>query len=448
VALAEKQVTEDERLRYSNRIGCRGMGFPTALQLNGNRRNMDSITNLRTVYFRCELPRSVADALNRESGRVYTQVMVEQYRIYRKRGVWLSPNAQKCYNDYLNDQPAVLHSHSIDAAQEGFPKACKTAQANRAEGAHYPHKRKYYRTTIWKHTAIRLRNGTLLLSLARGSDPIPVELPANLHSLPTEAFTEMRLVYNKASRHYEWHLVVADGEAIKPTKDTGVAAIDLGEIHPATITDGLDAAVISCRELRSLSQHTNKRLSKFQQKQSGQQKGSKRWKKIQRRKARFLAKQERRRRDLEHKVSRAVVNWAEEHSIGTLAIGDVREVASGKRLHRKSQQKLGSWSHGRMRTYIGYKATAKGIAVADDINEAYTSQTCVGCGNRHKPKGRFYKCPACGAVVHRDVQGAANLLSRHLYGELEKVSVIQPKYRHPVLRGKRSAAGHAGNGSP
>jgi putative transposase len=92
-----------------------------------------------------------------------------------------------------------------------------------------------------------------------------------------------------------------------------------------------------------------------------------------------------------------------------------------------------------MRRYIGYKAEAAGITVADDVNEAYTSQTCASCGNRHKPTGRIYSCPACGAVVHRDVQGAANILSRFCYGALARVPVPNPMYRHPVLRGKRSS---------
>jgi putative transposase len=408
----------------------------------------DSTTSITTLYFLCDLPRAVADALNRESGRIYTEVLVEQYRIYRKKGIWLSPNTQKRYHDHLNNQPSVLHAHSIDAAQEGFHKACKTAKANRWIGAKYPYKRKYYRTSVWKNTAIRLKDGVLLLSLAKGLNPIEVELPINLRSLPVEAFTEMRLVYNKSSRHYEWHLVIDDGISVEPTRHTGIAAIDLGEIHPATITDGLVAAVISCRELRSLSQHTNKRLSKFQQKQSRQMKGSKRWKKLQRRKARFLAKQRRRRRDIEHKTSREVINWAVEHEIGTLAIGDVRDVADGKRLPKQQQQKIGNWSHGRMRKYIGYKAKAKGIIVVDDVNEAYTSQTCVRCGERHKPKGRVYTCFACGAITHRDVQGAANILSRFLYAELAKVPSPKPMYRHPVLRGKRSPGGHTASCSP
>jgi putative transposase len=390
----------------------------------------------------------MADTLNAESGRIYSQVLIEQYRIYRKKGIWLASGAQERYNDYLNrGMPRLLHAHSIDAAQQGFHKACKTAKANRSDGAHYPHKRKHYRTTVWKNTGIRLEGDTLLLALARGLEPIRVELPKLLRGFPQEAFTEVRLVYNKASRHYEWHLVVADGMEVKPSEAQGIAAIDLGEIHPATITDGTKAAVISCRQLRSQSQHTAKNLASIQAKQAHHKKGSRRWKKLQQRKNRFLAKQERRRRDIEHKVSREVVDWAVENKVGTVAIGDVRDVADGKRLNKKSQQKISSWSHGKMRTYIGYKAERAGITVIDNVDEAYTSQTCACCGNRYKPKGRVYTCPACGSIAHRDVQGAANILSRFLYNELAKVPVVEPKYRHPVLRGKRSSPGHGASSS-
>jgi putative transposase len=242
-----------------------------------------SNTIIRTAYFASHLPRAVADALNAESGRIYTQVMIEQYRIYRKKGVWLSPNAQERYSDYLNaETPRTLHAHSIDAAQQGFHKACKIAKANRGDGAHYPRKRKHYRTTIWKNTGIRVEGDCLLLSLARGLDSIRVELPAYLRAMPKEAFVEARLVYNKSSRHYEWHLVIDDGTEIEPTTNTNIAAVDLGEIHPATLTDGSEACVIACRELRADAQHTNKRLSKFQQAQSKHLKGWRRWKQLQR----------------------------------------------------------------------------------------------------------------------------------------------------------------------
>jgi putative transposase len=178
--------------------------------------------------------------------------------------------------------------------------------------------------------------------------------------------------------------------------------VDLGEIHPAALTDGQETVIISSRALRSNAQYTAKRLSEIQAKQVRKQRGSRAFRRLQRRKSRFLAKQRRRARDLEHKISRAVVDWAKERQVGTLVVGDVRDVADGKHLNTKSQQKIGLWSHGRQRQYITYKANATGITVAL-IKEAYTSQTCpgtlsdgTGCMQCYKPRGRLSRCPACG----------------------------------------------------
>ena len=164
---------------------------------------------------------------------------------------------------------------------------------------------------------------------------------------------------------------------------------------------------------------------------------------MQRRKTRFLAKQKRRARDMEHKISRAVVIWAKERQVSTLVIGDVRDVADGKRLNVKAQQKIGLWSHGRQRAYITYKAEAAGIAVTL-VEEAYTSQTCPGtlpdgtaCLHCYKPKGRVYRCPVCGFTAHRDGVGCANLLSQHYTGEPGHITPPPEKYRYPFV-GKRS----------
>jgi putative transposase len=160
---------------------------------------------------------------------------------------------------------------------------------------------------------------------------------------------------------------------------------------------------------------------------------------LQRRKNRFLAQQRRRRRDIEHKVSRAVVNWAAGRGMGTLAVGDVRQAADHVNVGHMNNQKISSWSHGRMRQYLTYKAQAAGIQV-EWVDEAYTSQTCPQCGRRHKPRGRVYTCPACGFVAHRDLVGSANILSRYRFGELGRI-VLAPvvKYRHPFdATGKRS----------
>src|SRR5262249_49439845 len=166
---------------------------------------------IRTHIIPCSLPKSVADTLNRTSGAIYTRTLVTHYRVYRKRGNrkrhWLSQFAAMRLNDYLSrDEPPVLHAHSKDAAQEGFYKACKTARASGELGARYPHRRKCWRTTIWKPSGIRVQNQAILLSRATGQPPIRILRPAWFDS-QVMRILEVRLVWDRCARHYTWHLV-------------------------------------------------------------------------------------------------------------------------------------------------------------------------------------------------------------------------------------------------
>jgi putative transposase len=364
---------------------------------------------IRTYIIPCDLPKTAADTLNRASGAVYTRTLVTHYRIYRKRGQrkrhWLSQFAAMRLNDFLSrDDPPVLHAHSKDAAQEGFYKACKTAKLNHHLGARYPHKRKHWRTTVWKPSAIRVRDQTVLLSRAKGHPPISVLLPA-FFAATTMQLREVRLVWDRCARHYTWHLVVENGKSPKDAPGRKAVAVDLGEIHPAASTDGQSAMVVSCRELRAKRQYTAKRLAYLQSCQSRCRNKSRGWWKLQKVKNRFRAKQQRRIRDMEHKISRSVVDYATQAQAGTLAIGDVRNIADAISMGNKQNQKLSTWRHGKLRAYLTYKAEAEGMRVVL-VDERHTSQTCPNCQRRHKPKGRTYRCPDCRFQTHRDVVGA------------------------------------------
>jgi putative transposase len=398
---------------------------------------------IRVQTFPCALAKTDADALNRECGRIYTTVLIWHYRIYRRMRHWLSEYAAKRLEDYLGG-PTILHAHSRVAAQEGFYDASKVAKSQRQSGLdmRYPHRRKLYRTTTWKHTGIHVRDGVMLLARARGLEPIRVFLPSNLAGYPVDAYKQVELVWNRAARHYHWHVTLEDGVEPAPAPGTAIVAVDLGEIHPAALTDGHEAVVITARRLRATHQYTAKRLAEIQAQQARKQKHSGWWKRLQRRKNRFLAQQKKRARDIEHKVSRAVVEWAKGRNAGTLAVGDVRDVADGKRMGAKSQQKIGLWSHGKVRNYIAYKAKAAGITV-ELVDEHHTSKTCPCCGRQYKPRGRVYRCPgkACGLVAHRDVVGSVNILSRKVHGELAKIvppPLPATRYRHPSWTRKRS----------
>jgi len=404
---------------------------------------------LLTTTIPCHLSKSDADALNRASGEVYTRVVVTHWRAYRNCRHWLSPSGAERLDDWYAKQdakkpPCILHSHSIDAAQQGFYKAVKTARTNRKEGnvqnARFPHKRKYYRSTIWKNTGIRFLGTQMLLSRARGLPAVRVEFSTK------GIVKEVGLVYDLKQKDYFWHIVVEDGIVPTPVIGGNTAAIDMGEIHPIAITDGEQVCIMSCRQLRSVAQGTNKGLAELQLKLSSCTKESRRWRRLRRAQRKMFAQRKRRQRDLLHKVSHATIQWCKERNIGTLAIGDVRNVADktkvDHRLNSKVRQKISNWPHGMLRQYLGYKAERAGIGVHDDVPEPHTSQTCLKCRHRYKPKGRTYSCTnkLCDFVFPRDGVGGANILSRFLYGELASVLPTQVKYRHPSLMGKRSRA--------
>jgi putative transposase len=401
----------------------------------------------------------MADALNRASAEVYTGILVAHWRTYRRKDHWLSEAAACRWGDYRIR--ARLHAHSIDAAQQGFYRACAVTRASRKAGSpdiRFPHHRKRFRTTIWKNTAIRRRGDSLILSNGLGNVRITIALPEGLRDVVR--FLEVRLVYDKGGGRYTWHIVVENGRGPKPAPGDNVVSVDLGEVHPAVVGDEQEAVIITCRERRHESQGHAKRLANINWELSRKNPGSKRYRRLVGAKVRMKAKHERVMRDMEHKISRAVVAVAVERRAGTMVIGDVRAVADGVDCGSKQNQRMSHWNHGKVRQYVAYKAEAEGIAVKLE-DEAYTSQTCPSCSRRHKPKGRQYRCPACGFPAHRDVVGQINILSVYRQGEPGKLAaptLIKHRIPHdlrvmrrcpdtgqvarPVARGRlREAAG-------
>jgi putative transposase len=136
--------------------------------------------------------------------------------------------------------------------------------------------------------------------------------------------------------------------------------------------------------------------------------------------------------DIEHKISRAIVEEAIDRKANTIVYGDVRDIACKINKGKEHNQRISQWNHGKVRSFVEYKAAAEGISLVLQ-DEHYTSKTCPNCGNRHKPKGRIFKCPACKFQSHRDVVGQINILSAYKFGEPGKLAVpTQVKYRIPL----------------
>lgn len=161
--------------------------------------------------------------------------------------------------------------------------------------ARYPWRKPKYRDIAYTNQGAKIRGGKLLLPNGQAGTlriPLPVALPGRL----MEAQLTMGAVL----------LVCEMSDAARPQQT--VIGVDLGVNTLIAATDGEKAILVSGREAKATVQWRNKRLASLQKKQSKKVKGSQRWKRLQRRKAKMLTKAKRRMRDLTHKATRKVAD--------------------------------------------------------------------------------------------------------------------------------------------
>lgn len=118
-------------------------------------------------------------------------------------------------------------------------------------------------------------------------------------------------------------------------------------------------------------------------------------------------KEQRIMRDIDHKISRSIVETAVSRNVKVIKLEQLQNIRSTTRRSRKNNHSLHNWSFYRLAQFIEYKAKLAGISV-EYVDPAYTSQTCPVCGSVHHAKDRTYACE-CGFRIHRDLLGAMNI---------------------------------------
>ena len=114
-------------------------------------------------------------------------------------------------------------------------------------------------------------------------------------------------------------------------------------------------------------------------------------------------------KDLNHKISRKIVDYAYKHNQG-IKLEDLKEIRKTAKTNRNNKDwiySLNSWSYYQLCLMIVYKSKLLGVPVIF-VNPAYTSKTCNKCkciGTRDKKK---FKCPT-GHTSHADINAAFNI---------------------------------------
>jgi len=205
----------------------------------------------------------------------------------------------------------------------------------------------------------------------------------------------------------------------EPTIAQGVMGVDLGIKIPAVVhIIGTGARFFgNGREQRFRRRHF------YRQRKTLQQAGKKRAVKARQ------GKERRWMRAVNHTLSHQIVSHAQHQGVGVIRLEQLGGIRPGitqhlpqrtartsrgamrQRVARKNNRMKNTWAFFQLTTFITYKAERLGIRV-EQVDPAYTSQTCPACAARNHAADRRYVCATCGWQGHRDVVGAINISRR------------------------------------
>jgi putative transposase len=300
--------------------------------------------------------------------------------------------------------------------------SCRQLRRNGHTEARYPWRLRRYHDVIYTNQDARIRGECLILPHGKGG-ALHIRLPGSV-TLPGRVM-EVRLSYGVVRLICE----IPDEARHQET----VIGVDLGVNTLIAATDGKRVILISGRAAKATIQYRNKQLSRLQQALSRKERGSRRHKRLQRRKYAMLDKSKRRVRDLCHKATRQV---ADAFPHATCYVGEPFNDAA-QRIGRVQAQLVSTARTRKIINQLNYKS-----AGAITLSEAYSSQTCPVCGERSKHR-RIYHCPSCYTSGPRDAIGAVNILSLGIHGAMlpGRILPMQVKYLRPWLRQPRSSSG-------
>ncbi len=232
------------------------------------------------------------------------------------------------------------------------------------------------------------------------------EVAYRLYSHAAKAFAEASgfdsadLVHRKRKWHLHIVLTIPTPEFVDNAQAVGV---DLGLNRPAVTSN---RQFLGKRRWRETSNRYFRLRRKLQ---------SKGTKSARRRLKALSGKQTRFRRDCDHVLSNQVVQSVLPGT--TIVVENLTDIRTGtKQRGRQSRRRLHSWSFAQMRSFLTYKAEAKGCQVAG-TDPRYTSQKCSRCGYIHRGNRKsqsVFLCRQCGYELNADLNGAINIARKYL----------------------------------
>lgn len=193
----------------------------------------------------------------------------------------------------------------------------------------------------------------------------------------------------------------------KPTKE--IMGVDVGENTIATLSNGKMFDGGQVRHERDKFLNRRKKL------QSNGSKSSKRLLK------RISGREQRHVKDLNHQISKAIVQEAVSNGYDSIAMEDLTHIRKNIKAGKRVRSRLHRWSWKQLQGFVEYKAKEAGLNVIY-VNPAYTSKSCSQCGQIGIRKKHRFHCKSCEIYLHSDCNAAINI--RKIAGSAELAMAI------------------------
>lgn len=253
---------------------------------------------------------------------------------------------------------------------------------------------------VWNRDYSILKDGRLSINTLDGRIKLPVDWAHVPEAYRRGKFGTARLL----NRGGKWLLLIPSTvELPEPSHPQQVVGVDMGVRFLATTYDSEGRTVFyDGKEVKRKREHYKKMRASLQKK--GTRSARRRLRKIGRRENRWM-------RDVNHQVSKALINRQSKPTLFALEnLSGVRRAA--EKVRKDDRYVQVSWAFYQLRQMIEYKATKAGHSVIA-VDPRYTSQTCPTCGlvrkaNRRKKTHEYY-CSNCGYRSNDDRVAAMNI---------------------------------------
>ncbi|MCJ7455289.1 transposase [Candidatus Bathyarchaeota archaeon] len=119
-------------------------------------------------------------------------------------------------------------------------------------------------------------------------------------------------------------------------------------------------------------------------------------------------------RDINHKISKKIVDIAEQSNSG-IKLERLGGIRKSRKRGRRFNGTLHSWSFYQLQSFLEYKAKLRGIPVVF-VEPRNTSKECSRCGSEGTRQGKRFVCPQ-GHVDHADANAGFNIAMRPSIGQ-------------------------------